>query len=64
MTSAITFTDDELDLMLDVMKGAYGDIREQAYKAESPRFKDELKQRERLLKGLLERLHAERPAHV
>jgi hypothetical protein len=64
MTSAITFTDDELDLLLDVLKGAHGDMREQAYKAENPRFKDQLKQRERLLDGLLERMQAERPAHV
>ncbi len=64
MTNAIQFTDIELDLLLDVLKEAYGSIREQAYKAEAPRFKDELKQREKLLAGLLQRLNAERPAHV
>lgn len=64
MTRPMQFSDKELELLVDVLESSYGSIREQAYKAEAPRFKDQLKQRERLLAELLERVRAEQAAGV
>lgn len=46
----------EKELLVDVLKGELGELRQQVYKAESPRFKDELKGQLRMLEGLISRL--------
>jgi hypothetical protein len=46
----------EYDLLLDLLTGAMGSLREEIYKTEGAEYEAMLKQRESLLKGLLARL--------
>lgn len=59
--ATLTLNDEELQLVLDSLSESYGSLREQVYKAEEPRFKDQIKRREQLMKGLLEKARAVGP---
>jgi len=54
----IDLTADEAAVVTEVLDSALGDLREQIYKAEVTEYKDTLKQRETVLKGLISRLSA------
>lgn len=54
----IDLTADEATVVTEVLDSALGGLREQIYKAEVTEYKDALKQRETVLKGLLSRLSA------
>lgn len=47
---------DEVSVLSDVLESALGDVREEVYKAEVADYKANLKKREALIAGLLERV--------
>jgi hypothetical protein len=53
---------DELQTLQEILEGELGDLREQIYKAEVAEYKAQLKERERIVTGLLSRLRAGAPA--
>ncbi len=59
----IDLTGDELRLLAEVLDDAYSDLREEIYKTEDHDFKRQLKEREDLIKSLIEKLPSRpRPA--
>lgn len=52
----ISVSGDELELLRIVLQERLGDLRQQSYHAEAPKFKDELKEQERTLKSLMGKL--------
>ena len=54
----IDLTADEATVVTEVLDSALGELREQIYKAEVAEYKDALRHRETVLKGLLSRLSA------
>ena len=56
MDTNISVTGDELELLRIVLQERMGDLRQQSYHAEAPKFKDELKEQERTLKSLMGKL--------
>ena len=46
----------ELDVLVDVLRSAMGDLREEIYKTESAPYEAQLKSREVILTGLVDRL--------
>jgi hypothetical protein len=53
---------DEAQTLQEILEGELGDLREQIYKAEVAEYKAQLKERERIVTGLLSRLRAGAPA--
>jgi len=47
----------EEEILREVLAHELGEIRQQSYHAEAPQFKDQLKERESALKGLIAKLH-------
>ncbi len=58
----IVLGEEERLALLEVLNQALPDLREEVYKTESFEFREELKRREALLKGLVERLAASQAA--
>ncbi len=56
----IDLTSDESTVLTEILTSTLGELREEIYKAEVSDYKDALRQRESLLKGLLTRLGAPR----
>lgn len=56
MDLQLELTADEAAVLADVLDTALGELREEVYKAEVAEYKATLKQRERLIAGLLARL--------
>lgn len=46
----------ESEVLADVLKQWLGEMREQIYHAEAPKFKNELKQRRGVVEGVLDKL--------
>lgn len=53
----IDLSGSESELLKEVLDHELGTLRQQVYHAEAPRFKDELKERQRALEGLINKLH-------
>ena len=49
-------SDDERSVLVEVLDQAHRNLKEEIYKTETRSFKDELKEREELFVGLLQRL--------
>ena len=49
---------EEAAVLTGVLESALGDVREQVYKAEVTEYKEGLRQRERIITGLLDRVRA------
>lgn len=47
----------EEEILRDILSHELGELRQQSYHAEAPKFKDQLKERETALKGLISKLH-------
>jgi hypothetical protein len=56
----LELSDVELAVLEDILSSHLGELKEQVYKADVTEFKERLKQRERLVLGLLERVRASR----
>lgn len=54
----LSLTSTEQTLLVSILQGTLGDVREQVYKSELSDYKDDLKQKEALIRGLLARLGA------
>ena len=54
----LTVSDDEQTLLVSILRQTLGDVREQVYKSELTDYREELKQKEVLIRGLLTRLGA------
>jgi hypothetical protein len=54
----LDLSSDETTLLTEVLSSALGDVREGVYQAAVPDYKAALKQRESLIRGLLDRLNA------
>ncbi|HVC31613.1 MAG TPA: hypothetical protein VND24_10535 [Steroidobacteraceae bacterium] len=54
----VTISRDEQMLLVSILQDTLGDVREQVYKAELSDYKEELRQKETLIRGLLARLGA------
>lgn len=52
----LQLTDDERRLLIDILRGRLGELREEVYHATVSTFKDELKAREVVLSDLISRL--------
>jgi hypothetical protein len=53
---------EEHDLLVDLLDRAYRDLKEEIYKTEAYAYKKDLKSRERMLVGLIQRLEQRTPA--
>jgi hypothetical protein len=51
-------TQNERDVLLEVLKERLGELREQVYHASTPLFKDELKEREAVIRRLIAKFGA------
>jgi FtsZ-binding cell division protein ZapB len=56
--ASVELTKDEIDLVVEVLEGAYRDLREEVYKTEEHHYKEQLKQREARLEALLGKFSA------
>ena len=54
----VTVSNDEQTLLISILQETLGDVREQVYKSELSDYRDELKQKEALIRGLLARFGA------
>ena len=54
----LTVTDDQRTLLVSVLQDTLGEVREEVYKAEIAQYRDELRKKEELLRGLLTALGA------
>jgi hypothetical protein len=54
----IDFSDEEIALLRELLRSAYGELREEIYKTEGTNFKQSLKARERTLQSLMQRVGA------
>lgn len=54
----ITLNDVERSLLTSLLQDALGDVREEVYKSETSDYRDQLKEREEIIRGLLERFGA------
>ena len=54
----LELTPEEHELLLEVLHGRMGELRQEIYHATVSTFKDELKEREALLQGLIQNLEA------
>lgn len=52
----LSLTRAELDLLADILDGDFRDLRDQIYRVEDYRFEQELKEREALLRSILDKL--------
>ena len=52
----LQITEAEHDLLLDLLHSALGNLREEIYKTEAAAYQAQLKQREKVLTGLLARV--------
>jgi hypothetical protein len=60
--SLLDLSMEERRLITRILERAYGDLRSEIYKTDSPSMKDELKREEALLGGILEKLGIHRAA--
>lgn len=54
----LELADREKAVLLRIVDDYYGNLREEIYKTETPEAKDELKEEEKIVKSLLDRLRA------
>jgi hypothetical protein len=54
----LTLTDDQLSLLVSILQDTLGEVREEVYKSEVRAYRDELKKKEDLVRGLLTQLGA------
>jgi hypothetical protein len=52
----VDFTSEEASLLVDELRGRLGEMREEVYHSETPKFRDELKQRKNKLIDVIEKL--------
>ncbi|HUF54402.1 MAG TPA: hypothetical protein VMR52_11610 [Dehalococcoidia bacterium] len=52
----IDLSDEELTLAREILQQEYMDLREEIYKTDSSQYKDQLREREALLAGLVKKL--------
>lgn len=52
----IELTREELELLRELLKRAYGDLREEIYKTETFEYKMELKRQEVVLEGIMNKV--------
>jgi len=58
----LDISEPECDLLIEILQGYRGDLRSEIHCTDNPSYKKELKEEEALLDGLLNRLHALKPA--
>jgi hypothetical protein len=49
----LTVTDDQRTLLISILQDTLGEVREEVYKAEVARYRDDLRQKETLIRDLL-----------
>ena len=49
----LTVTDDQRTLLVSILQDTLGEVREEVYKSETGRYKDDLRQKETLIRDLL-----------
>jgi hypothetical protein len=54
----LTITDDQQTLLVSVLQDVLGEVREEIYKSEVANYRDQLKGKEELLRGILTALGA------
>lgn len=54
----VEITDAERDFLLDVLRDRYGTLREQVHHTIVSQFHDQLKETEKLMEGLMQKLEA------
>jgi hypothetical protein len=57
-TMELTLTDDQKSLLVSILQDTLGEVREEVYKSELRTYRDELKKKEDLVRGLLTQLGA------
>ncbi len=57
----LTLTDDERTLLVSILQDTLGEVREEVYKAETPDYRDALRRKEALVRGILTGLGAPPP---
>ncbi len=59
---SLQLTQQERELLIEVLEGRHGDLRQQIHHSTVSKFTDELKQTEVLIKSLIEKISADNPA--
>jgi hypothetical protein len=58
----LTITDDQRTLLVSILQDTLGEVREEVYKSETPGYRDDLRKKEDLVRGLLTLLGAPPPS--